>query len=841
MIAFKWRLSGLLFFLCVFVVSWGNADSSWIGPRDITSISNHGLNPIVTPVEALDGHPVGDRHNSYPWSMAWFQGKLYVGTNRDFFCLMAAFLEQAGAGAEYPPSIPDLECTEDIMDLDLWGEIWEYTPQTETWKMVYKSPTIQVLQDDGSIAETGRDAGYRSMTIMVDENGTEWLYVLGYSSQTLDDVPPPRLLRTNADLLANADIDMKFEDIAPPKLADPTITTARGLEVFQNRLFLSYNYDEGTDPDTDQRLVGAGVLMFDEISGDFIEVSARPLGGNFYNVGAFELAVYNNYLWVGTFNPVYGYEVLRSDCVGEPPWDFEQVVTNGAYRPIDEERNVLSESVVSMYPFNGSLYVGSGTLFGGNDVVFENGPAPAELIRINADDSWDLVCGQPRRTPDGLKLPISGMGPGFGNQFTGYIWRMMVHDGWLYVGTMDNSYILQYGDPSDVPDGLSPEQLELLVQLEAGFDLWKTFDGRHWFQLTRTGLGDPLAVGVRTMMSSEHGLFIGGADPYYGCRTWLGTPDGGAARLPQPVMDLQAISVKDTRTRLEWSPSDGANKYRVMRAQRIKTADGLPLAFSEYEEIALIDATGYTDTTVRIGEQYHFYVQAVDSSGYASDASNVVSVGLTFPDFALPVVLSSFIGEVQDGQVSLRWETISEWQNLGFNVYRSDTPDGQFTKLNQQLIPGLGTLASGREYHWVDDAVSAEETSLYYYIEDVGLDGWTHQSNVISVLFTDARTATLPTKTQLFQNYPNAFNPETWIPYQLDRTADVEIRIYNLQGHLLRTLALGSQPAGYYLDRSRAAHWDGRNDDGEYVTSGTYFYRFQAGDFTATRKMLLVK
>ena len=93
----------------------------------------------------------------------------------------------------------------------------------------------------------------------------------------------------------------------------------------------------------------------------------------------------------------------------------------------------------------------------------------------------------------------------------------------------------------------------------------------------------------------------------------------------------------------------------------------------------------------------------------------------------------------------------------------------------------------------------------------------------------------------LLANYPNPFNPETWIPYQLSEPANVTVSIYSVNGALVRRLALGHQAAGTYRSRSRAAYWDGRNDFGERVASGLYFYTFTAGDFTATRKMLIMK
>ncbi len=102
-------------------------------------------------------------------------------------------------------------------------------------------------------------------------------------------------------------------------------------------------------------------------------------------------------------------------------------------------------------------------------------------------------------------------------------------------------------------------------------------------------------------------------------------------------------------------------------------------------------------------------------------------------------------------------------------------------------------------------------------------------------------TMLTPKETTLLPNYPNPFNPETWIPYQLAESTDVSISIHAADGKLVRTLNLGNQPVGIYESRNHAAYWDGRNELGESVASGIYFYTLTAGDFAATRKMLIQK
>ena len=128
---------------------------------------------------------------------------------------------------------------------------------------------------------------------------------------------------------------------------------------------------------------------------------------------------------------------------------------------------------------------------------------------------------------------------------------------------------------------------------------------------------------------------------------------------------------------------------------------------------------------------------------------------------------------------------------------------------------------------WIAEALSADDGSHIFR----------HGVAALESMLNNA----YPEKTTLLPNYPNPFNPETWIPYDLAADADIHIHIYNLKGESIRQLSVGFQTSGVYRTRSRAAYWDGRNALGEVVASGVYFYTLIAGDFTATGKMLLQK
>ena len=154
---------------------------------------------------------------------------------------------------------------------------------------------------------------------------------------------------------------------------------------------------------------------------------------------------------------------------------------------------------------------------------------------------------------------------------------------------------------------------------------------------------------------------------------------------------------------------------------------------------------------------------------------------------------------------------------------------------NVAAAPAAGQSTAALVNTWLQlaqqNAASTVQTSLP--------EGFSYTRG-IQVLEQLARALT-PDTTALLANYPNPFNPETWIPYQLSKAADVAVTIYASDGNVVRTLALGHQDAGMYQNRTQAAYWNGKNELGESVASGLYFYTLTAGDFTATRRMLILK
>ena len=158
-----------------------------------------------------------------------------------------------------------------------------------------------------------------------------------------------------------------------------------------------------------------------------------------------------------------------------------------------------------------------------------------------------------------------------------------------------------------------------------------------------------------------------------------------------------------------------------------------------------------------------------------------------------------------------------------------------------------------REWHIQDAGVVAapSTTEVAADVSRQTVETWITAVQTVSdgsALFSDALTNLKhllellpPEQTRLLANYPNPFNPETWIPYRLAEDAFVTLTIYDGAGRVVRTFDVGHQVAAVYENRAKAIYWDGRNEVGESVASGVYFYHLSAGDFSATRRMVIVK
>ena len=186
------------------------------------------------------------------------------------------------------------------------------------------------------------------------------------------------------------------------------------------------------------------------------------------------------------------------------------------------------------------------------------------------------------------------------------------------------------------------------------------------------------------------------------------------------------------------------------------------------------------------------------------------------------ILVSRYLGRIKlpDPQMDVNGDGKVDISDLVLVARSMDTEAGAAPSA---LTPDI----SARVQAWIAQAEAADDGSLVFR------QGIANLKRLLAAM--------PPERTDVFTNYPNPFNPETWIPYHLAEAAEVSVRIYDATGALVRTLVFGHQPADIYQERSRAAYWDGKNAFGESVASGLYFYTLTAGDFTATRKMLIRK
>ena len=566
----------------------------------------------------------GDRNNSWAWSMQWWRGKLYVGTSRAEECTtMAALALQLDIPGLYPPTDPDVECTASPQDLPLQAEIWRYTPETATWERVFQSPNdVEIPDHPGKFV--ARDMGFRGMTVFTEADGTEALYVSGVTSNPFNPgVPPPRILRSTDGV--------NFQPVPQDPgtfLGDLGDRQAsfRDLVVYKGRLYV-----------VNGPIQGSGALLEAE----------NPAGGNDNfrpvtpeGMRIMGYAPFNGYLYLGVVDVSQGFSVVKTDAAGTPPYDLVPVITNGGFlRPLP------STQVLNMREFQGRLYMGT--------------DKPAEVYRINPDDTWDLIVGTPRETPEGMKYPLSGMDRGFDYFLNQHVWRMQDHEGWLYIGTMDAS--TAWRTVPFVGD---------LVKPHMGFDLFATRDGWHYTMITRTGFGSMFDYGVRTFASTPFGLFLGTANEYYGTGIYQGVP-GEVYEFYLPIVQASGNSTGETMRLstfpsrvnsrrlssrvlappqrlmaeshngvvLSWDSPYRATRFRIFRstftsAHELRIANVEPGAsFAEpFSEVGVTNQSFFVDTTVQAGKYYHYYVQAEDIDGAVSQPSNLVRAPSLFPE-----------------------------------------------------------------------------------------------------------------------------------------------------------------------------------------------------------------
>lgn len=512
----------------------------------------------------------GDKVNTWAASMQWFKGDLYVGTSRASQCVTLASMAALLPIDLYPLLGPT--CPPDAADLPLAAEIWRYRPGTARWDLVYRSPVdIPVRFDiqNKPTKFTARDIAFRSMAVVKEPGGADTLYVGGMSAAEVFPAvfadmappPPPRILRSRDGTSWEAVPQTPgtlLGDLGkgiPDSQLKPAIFTA--LVGLRGRLFAVAGDS-----------LGSSVILASsdpEQGDDAWGVASAP--PETFPVSA--LAAYDGKLYAA----VSGrrgtpYRIFKADATGKLPLDFSLVMTGGG----DDPSRGTSFRALAMTEFRGRLYVATGL--------------PPELVRIDADDSWDLIIGTPRATDAGLKRPLSGLSLGLGSAFSAQFRTLAAHDGRLYLGTSDWSQSLEV-----VPN------LADAAAFEFGFDLFRSDDGISWASITRMGLGQEHQPIVQSMVSTPAGLFLGSASAPVGALVWQKDPatarsSAKAAGTPDPPQRLEAVSEElgEEAVILSWEATPGAKQYHVYRSTVTPLLDILGTQIDPTQLLALLES-----------------------------------------------------------------------------------------------------------------------------------------------------------------------------------------------------------------------------------------------------------
>ena len=429
----------------------------------------------------------GDQHNAYPHAMELFDGKLYVGTSRSNMAMLS--VSKMKTRIKHWPVPPP----KSLYDLDMRAQIHACDLAAGPWREVYRSPILDPSVGQG----IPREMSYRCMTVFQGESDPKpALYCGTYASAR----------GKGANILRSLDGET-FEAVDRPD-SFASVITVRFLVAFKGRLFTSPTGIAGGNPNA----AFQAIIYENRDPARRPWVAASELGfGDAGNVSVIDMAACGDHLYAGTLN-YDGFEIWRTRAEGNPPYAWERVVTRGGYR------GKQNQCAFSLRVFNGALYVGGGIQHGGIDVANRTGPAGPEVLRIHEDGSWDILVGVGRATPSGWKSALSGIRPGFGYITNGYFWRMEVHDGWLYLGTMNWALMMRYADQAGWP-GLVRRVYNRVGAQQwqdnfCGAHLYRTFDGDNWLAVTQNGFDNPYNYGIRSLVSTPNGLAVGLVNPF---------------------------------------------------------------------------------------------------------------------------------------------------------------------------------------------------------------------------------------------------------------------------------------------------------------------------------------
>jgi len=378
------------------------------------------------------------------------------------------------------------------------------------------------------------------------------------------------------------------------------------------------------------------------------------------------------------------------------------------------------------------------------------------------------------------------------------------------------------GNPSVV---FGPQTDETFVDIAESFEGtfpptgWVKYSpdgGTGWNQQTAGTAPVPGWQGANAVTPVPNGL--GGSKMAF-C-TWN---TGGATSNDQWLVTPQVTNLTSNAVLKFWVRK--FSEYNDVLKVKISTTTNQMASFVDlqtYNYIGTTD-TGWVQKTISLsayaGQSVYIAFQEVVADNYNDGGALFLDI-VELNSGNIPVELTSFVANVVDGKVSLAWSTATETNNSGFAIERSAN-GVDFTRVG--FVEGKGTTTERNSYSFVDNSVN---TGKYTYrLKQTDFDGSFEYSKSIEV------SVGIPTEFSLSQNYPNPFNPSTTINFALPKSSNVKLTIYNALGKEVATLVNGTMEAG-----NHSAVWNASNN-----ASGMYFFKLEAGNFTSTKKMMLIK
>jgi len=353
-----------------------------------------------------------------------------------------------------------------------------------------------------------------------------------------------------------------------------------------------------------------------------------------------------------------------------------------------------------------------------------------------------------------------------------------------------------------------------------------------------TGSGSSYSGTTDTLTLGTHILYAFAEDG--GAATSINTGFGSSPIIG--AMTAYLFNVTTLSAPTLFSPADGATSQSTVLTLKINSSDGASgyhwqvSQNSGFTAIMVDDSVSGSDDTLKVlvlnpNTTYYWHVQSFNGSGLGAYTSTYSFT--TGSEVSLAVQATDFTATSEVSAVKLSWQTKSEIQNTGFNIFRADSGTSLFTMVasyvSNDSLKGLGTSSTGRSYDFTDNKVSSGSTYAYK-IQSVASDGVKQDLTTLYV------RVGVPKAYALYQNYPNPFNPSTTIRFDLKQTSTVTLEIYNVLGQKVEYWSYGVMGAGRYEKSIAMAQY----------SSGVYYYRINAigndgQKFVSIKKAMLVK